>query len=157
MAMPPSNEAARGERERRASDEDGVFERSTAWMQRVIHVSEGPNTRRGEALFSAAATEAARGARVLDVGCGRGTSTSTLGLLEAKPSYVLGIDVSTHEIALAREAAKGLDCVDFRVQSAHEPIADRFDLIVGRSIRHHIDVREFLRRAATTTCWRAGG
>jgi SAM-dependent methyltransferase len=154
MAMPPTNEAARGERERRAYDEDGVFERSTAWMQRVIHVFEGPNTRRGEALFSAAASEAARGARVLDVGCGRGTST--LGLLEAKPSYVLGIDVSTREIALAREAAQGLDCVDFRVQSAHEPIADRFDLIIGRSILHHIDFKEFLRRAFDDNL-RAGG
>jgi SAM-dependent methyltransferase len=143
--MPLTNEAARGERERRAYDEDGVFESSAAWMQRVIHVFEGPNTRRGEALFTAALAEAARGVRVLDVGCGRGAST--LGLLEAKPSYVLGIDVSTREIALAREAAKGLDRVDFRLQSAHEPIADRFDLIVGRSILHHIDFREFLRRA----------
>ena len=40
-----------------------MFERSTAWMQRVIHVFEGPNTRGGEALFNAAAIEAARGAR----------------------------------------------------------------------------------------------
>jgi 2-polyprenyl-3-methyl-5-hydroxy-6-metoxy-1,4-benzoquinol methylase len=145
MPTRPINEAARGERERRAYDEDGVFERSTAWMQRVIHVFEGPNTRRGEALFSAAAGEAARGARVLDVGCGRGTST--FGLLVHKPSYVLGIDVSSREIELARHAATGMDSVEFRLQSAHQPIADRFDLIIGRSVLHHIDFREFLRRA----------
>jgi len=135
---------ARSERERRAYDEDRVFETSTAWMQRVIHVFEGPNTRHGEDVFLAAAERAARGADVLDVGCGRGATA--LGLLEYGPRRVLGIDVSTREIEIARQSAQGIDRVEFRVQGAQDPIDGRFGLIIGRSILHHIDFDAFLRR-----------
>jgi 2-polyprenyl-3-methyl-5-hydroxy-6-metoxy-1,4-benzoquinol methylase len=137
--------SARSERERRAYDEDRVFENSTAWMERVLHVFEGANTQHGEGVFLAAAQRAARGASVLDVGCGRGATA--LRLLEYGPSHVLGIDVSTREIEIARQAAKGLDRIGFRLQGAQDPIDGRFGLIIGRSILHHIDFTAFLRRA----------
>jgi 2-polyprenyl-3-methyl-5-hydroxy-6-metoxy-1,4-benzoquinol methylase len=136
---------ARAERERRAYDEDRVFERSTAWMQRVIHVLEGANTLLGESVFRAAARDAARDADVLDVGCGRGATA--LALLEYGPRHVLGIDVSTREIDIARQAARGSDRLEFRVQSAQDRIEGRFGLIIGRSVLHHIDFDVFLRRA----------
>lgn len=135
---------ARSERERRAYDEDRVFEKSTAWMQRVLHVFEGANTQNGERHFLDAARHAARGVDVLDVGCGRGATA--LSLLEYGPSRVLGIDVSTREIEIARQAAAGIDRIEFRLQGAQDPIDGRFGLIIGRSILHHIDFDAFLQR-----------
>jgi hypothetical protein len=38
-------------REQKAWDDDGVSEKYRAWVRRVIHVIECPNTQRGEQLF----------------------------------------------------------------------------------------------------------
>lgn len=135
----------REQREQKAWNEDRVWERCNAWTSRVIHVLKGPNTRRGEQRCDKIIAAAARDARVLDVGCGRGEST--LQLLGYEPAYVLGIDISHEMIAVARDSAEGSDSVDFRVQSVQAPLDERFDLIVGRAILHHVDFRELLPRA----------
>ena len=136
--------AERALRERVAYDQDGVWERSNAWNQRVLHVFHCANTLHGEQLFERALAEGARGGRVLDVGCGAGHSTRAV--LEQGASYALGIDVAQSMIDAA--IAEGVsDNLDFRLQSAHEPLEGVFDLIFGRSVLHHIDFREFLRRA----------
>jgi 2-polyprenyl-3-methyl-5-hydroxy-6-metoxy-1,4-benzoquinol methylase len=135
----------REQREQKAWNEDRVWERCNAWTSRVIHVLRGPNTRRGEERCEAIIAAAAHDARVLDVGCGRGEST--LELLRYGPAHVLGIDISSEMIAVARDGAESVDRVDFRVQSVQAPLAERFDLIVGRAILHHIDFRELLPRA----------
>lgn len=136
---------AREERERVAWDENDVWGRCDAWMGRVEHVFGGPNTRYGERLYDERIAAAAAGARVLDIGCGQGEST--FKLLAYRPAHVLGIDISQLMIARARARAEGVEGIDFRIQSVQEPLGERFDLIVGRSILHHIDFREFLLRA----------
>jgi 2-polyprenyl-3-methyl-5-hydroxy-6-metoxy-1,4-benzoquinol methylase len=146
--------AVREAREQRAWDDDGVWERCTAWSVRVVHVLEGANTRWGERRFEQLIAAAAPGARILDVGCGQGYGTDRL--LEQRPLRVLGIDLSREMIATARERLGGDERVEFRRQSTEEPLPERFDLIVGRAILHHVDFREFLARAYRDNL-RAGG
>jgi SAM-dependent methyltransferase len=89
---------------------------------------------------------------VLDYGCGPGYLTKYL--IENGATHVTGIDVSEGEIEQARERARddGLtDKSDFLVADAHATgfPDDSFDLIVGDSILHHLDLRvalEELRR-----------
>jgi SAM-dependent methyltransferase len=84
---------------------------------------------------------------VLDYGCG---SHSGAGLLRRGARHVTGIDVSEREIARARaEAAdQGIeDRVELAVGDAHRTgFADEsFDLIVGGSILHHLELERALR------------
>jgi ubiquinone/menaquinone biosynthesis C-methylase UbiE len=89
---------------------------------------------------------------VLDYGCGPGYLTSYLfdrGALD-----VTGIDVSEGEIEQARQSAERGGFADrsrFLVADAHATgfADDSFDLIIGSSILHHLDLRvalEELRR-----------
>ena len=145
---PVSTDAeARAERDRRAYDEDRVWERSHAWHVRVIHVMTSPNTSRHEETFRGLLADAVgHGGRGLDIGCGDGRTTR--GLIDLGASYALGIDVSETEIAKARQLATP-DEVEFRLGGVQDEIEGRFDLIFGRSILHHIDFREVLPRLAT--------
>ena len=144
----------RAERERRAYDETRVWETNHAWMERVIHVTLGPNTQRHEQTFSGLLRDAVRhGGRALDVGCGAGNTTRQL--LGMGASYALGVDVSEAEIRKARALAVP-GRAEFSLGSVHEPIEGRFDLICGRSILHHLDFREFLARCYQDNL-RAGG
>ncbi len=89
---------------------------------------------------------------VLDYGCGPGYLTKYL--IDGGAIHVTGIDVSEGEIEQARERAvqDGLqDKSRFLVADAHKTDFpdDSFDLIVGDSILHHLDLRvalEELRR-----------
>jgi ubiquinone/menaquinone biosynthesis C-methylase UbiE len=81
---------------------------------------------------------------VLDYGCGPGYLTKYL--LESGAVSVTGIDVSDGEIEQARERAEreGLSGASrFLVADAHATgfPDDSFDLIVGDSILHHLDLR----------------
>jgi SAM-dependent methyltransferase len=134
----------RASREAAAYDEDGVWQRSQGWYYRVRHVVEGPNTLAAERAFQPLLAERARGGRVLDVGCAGGDSTRRVS--EYGAEYALGIDVAETMLAEARRHEVPGE-VEFRVQSAGEPMPGRFDLIFGRSVLHHIDFREFLSRA----------
>src|SRR6186997_1479846 len=62
----------RQERERRAYDEDRVFEESSKWHKRAHHVLTGPNTAKAEALFDDLIRKAVTGGRALDICCGSG-------------------------------------------------------------------------------------
>ncbi len=114
-------------------------------MRRFGHVLGGANTRHGESVYDESIAAGARDARILDIGCGRGEST--LQLVRHQPAHALGIDISRQMIAHARAESQYVEAVDFRIQSVQEPLADHFDLIIGRAILHHIDFREFLLRA----------
>jgi len=89
---------------------------------------------------------------VLDYGCGPGYLTEEL--LERGAVHVTGIDISEAEIERAREDAKAKGLADrctHLVADAHdlEFEDDSFDLIVGDSILHHLDMKialEELRR-----------
>ena len=132
-------------RERAAYDRGGVFERSAAWHRRALHVLECPNTRRGEELWRRLIRDAVSdGGRVLDVGCGRGATARRAHASGA--TYVLGIDISEAQLADAWSTQVPGE-LEFRVANALEPLGgDPFDLVVGRSVLHHVDLRTFLDR-----------
>jgi len=90
---------------------------------------------RGVAEFSARALEAAAarpGERVLDVGCGTGTTTAELANAVGASGQVLGVDISEPLIAAAR--AQNLANARFAVGDAatHPFDAGSFDLVFSR-------------------------
>ena len=137
----------RSHRERVAYDEGAVHEQSDLWHRRARHVLEGPNTQRGEELWVQSILKAVRGGgRVLDVGTGDG-STARLAL-ECGASYVLGVEVSARQLARARKSEIP-GRLEFKVADAQEPLdAGHFDLVIGRSVLHHLDFRAVLVRIA---------
>lgn len=91
------------------------------------------------ALLTAAASP---GSRALEYGCGPGSRAFDLARLGAS---VDGIDISPVAIELARETARREDLeqrTSFEVMNAEqlEFPDDRFDLVCGTSIIHHLDV-----------------
>lgn len=82
----------------------------------------------------------AKGARLLEYGCGPGSNSALWANGGAK---VTGIDISTSAIELARadESVTGLD-IDFREMDAeYLQFEDQtFDLVVGTCILHHLDL-----------------
>jgi SAM-dependent methyltransferase len=90
----------------------------------------------------------AAGKTVLDYGCGPGYMTQSL--LERGALHVTGIDISEGEIEQARERAQRDGTADRSthvVADAHDLQFedDSFDLIVGDSILHHLDLEIALR------------
>ncbi len=114
------------------------------WIMRVPHVVECDNTALGERRFRQLLSERAGSARAMDVGCGAGVVTCQLHSLGA--SSVYAFDVSQRQIEQARAEYRDLEGVTFGVQGAEVPISGQFDLIVGRSILHHLDFRSILPR-----------
>jgi 2-polyprenyl-3-methyl-5-hydroxy-6-metoxy-1,4-benzoquinol methylase len=129
----------RNARESEAYDEGRVWEVSNRWHARVGHVLFGPNTLRAEDLFTSLMATRAAGNAVMDVGCGPGTLSMQLHELGARSVY--GFDVSRKEVEKARSAYGSLPGMEFAVHGAEAPIEGKFDLIVGRSILHHVDFR----------------
>jgi SAM-dependent methyltransferase len=142
MAEDPAITAARAEHEAKAYDEGDVWEISNRWHQRVSHVILGPNTVRAEERFRGLIAARAQGGRVMDVGCGRGVLSAELHAMGAASVY--GFDVSQREVDMARAAYGELSGVTFGAHGVEAPIEGAFDLIVGRSILHHIDFRNVL-------------
>lgn len=139
----------RSRREREAYDEHGVDEAVTAWHGRFPHVFQSPNTRRAEERFNALTRAAVSGRRVLDLGCGKGSSS--VRLLDLGAAHVLGIDISEMSIAtaLARpEAQPYLQAgrLELRLGDVTRAIEGSFECVFGRAILHHIDYRTVLPR-----------
>lgn len=133
----------RQERERRAYDEDRVFEESSKWHKRAHHVLTGPNTAKAEALFDDLIRKAVTGGRALDICCGSGIRS--VHILELGADYVLGVDLAESEIAKAKTREQP-GKLEFLVADASAPLEGKFDLIFGRSALHHIDYRPTLLR-----------
>jgi 2-polyprenyl-3-methyl-5-hydroxy-6-metoxy-1,4-benzoquinol methylase len=137
--------SAQVDSERAAYDEGVVFERSDAWNRRVPHVFHAPNTERGEALFARLIGEAVQsGGRVLDAGCGTGDTARQA--VELGASEVLAVELSERFLQEARRRGDGEGKIEYRLHDLHHPLEGRFDLVVGRSILHHIDWRPLLQR-----------
>ncbi|HWY90137.1 MAG TPA: class I SAM-dependent methyltransferase [Solirubrobacteraceae bacterium] len=133
---------ARAEKEAKAYDDGQVWEISSRWHGRVPHVILAPNTLHAEERFRALIAARARGGRVMDVGCGRGVLSAELHAMGA--SSVYGFDVSQGEVDMAQAEYGELPGVTFGAHGIEAPIAGAFDLIVGRSILHHVDFRRVL-------------
>lgn len=89
-------------------------------------------------------------ARVLDYGCGTGSSTPyLLDVLGA--SHVTGVDVSRASLAVARETYAERPA-DFRAIDDHAPDAE-FDLAFTNGVFHHIPPDD--RAVAVAYVWRA--
>ena len=108
-------------------------------LRRLIWRAIGEFNRHGEldTLFDPA------GKVVLQYGCGPGIGVEAL--LQRGAIHVTGIDISEEEIGLAQRAAQEggyTERVDFHAADAHRTdfAEDSFDLIVGHSILHHLDL-----------------
>jgi ubiquinone/menaquinone biosynthesis C-methylase UbiE len=137
----PDSPEARAERERAFYNEKGKTSYHTLrrWIWRAI----GEFRRNDEAhqFYDPA------GKDVLDYGCGPGYLTKYL--IEAGAKSVTGIDVSDAEIDQARERAETNGIADrcrFLAADAHSTDFpdDSFDVIVGDSILHHLELRRAL-------------
>jgi ubiquinone/menaquinone biosynthesis C-methylase UbiE len=91
------------------------------------------------------------GKRILEYGCGEGSSAFSLAELGAS---VTGIDISDRRIESARQTAAslGLQGLTFEVMNAEElEFADAsFDLICGTGIIHHLDLERAYSELART-------
>jgi ubiquinone/menaquinone biosynthesis C-methylase UbiE len=142
VSTPAADEAASlAEREKSFYNEKSKtsYHLVRGWIWRAI----GEFRRNEEAhdLYDAA------GKDVLDYGCGPGYLTKYL--IEEGAKSVTGIDVSDAEIEQARERAEENGIADrsrFVVADAHATDFpdDSFDLIIGDSILHHLELRRAL-------------
>ena len=133
----------RAERERLAYDEGEVWETNHRWHLRFPHVFESPNSIRHERLFEDLLRQRAPSARVLELGCGDGENARKIASLGA--AFVRGVDVSEKFVRRAKQhEVPGR--LEFAVSDATQPFPDKFDVIVGRSILHHIEYRSVVRR-----------
>jgi predicted RNA methylase len=79
--------------DRRTYEEGEVFDRSSAWVARVHHALDVPDTVRGEQLFEHVIREGvANGGRVLEAGCASGTTAGQAVAVGA--DEVLAVDRS---------------------------------------------------------------
>lgn len=101
---------------------------------------EMPNSRRESLQFDELIRRHIVGKSVLEIGCGTGWKSHTLLTLGAR--QVHGIDIS--EEMLAKADTRGKDNLRFYVHDIHNPIFEKFDLIIGRAILHHVDYQKVL-------------
>jgi SAM-dependent methyltransferase len=83
-----------------------------------------------EAILALAAPAA--GERVLDVGCGAGTTTLALRERVGAGGAVTGIDVSAPQLAVARARAAGTDVAFVEADAAAYPFRPEHDLVFSR-------------------------
>jgi SAM-dependent methyltransferase len=110
-----------------------------------------------EVLLERAAPK--RGERVIDVGCGAGTTTLALGERVGESGHVTGVDVSQQMLARARERASNAPWIELLLGDAASTALPRADLVVSRfGVMFFVDpVRAFrnLRgERLTFACWR---
>lgn len=92
------------------------------------------------ALYAHVGDAQLRGARVLEVSCGRGGGSAFL-LSTFSPASVTGIDLSEGNIALAKERFGAREGLDFRLGNAESlPFADAsFDAVLNVEASHLYD------------------
>ncbi len=134
---------SRAEREKRAYDEDGVWESSDKWHSRFPHVFFSPNSTRYEKLFFDLITDRAAGKSALEIGCADGLAAKKIS--DSGARYVLGIDVSEEFIRKAK-AIEVRGKLEFRCTDAVGAAEGKYEVIFGRSILHHIDFQTALAR-----------
>lgn len=128
---------ARVEREQQAYDQGEVFQNSLQLQTRFRHVFFCPNTKWLLGYVDEIIARKAPGGVVLDYGCFTGDLYQQLA--PHQPLRIVGIDISTQGIETAR--ARFGSGAEYLVMDAHRTsfAAATFDLVVGRSILHHLD------------------
>jgi len=83
----------------------------------------------------------AKGASLLDVGCGPGTITADLAA-RVRPGRVTAVEISAEALQLARAeaAARGQDNIDFAVTDVHalDFAEDTFDVVHAHQVLQHV-------------------
>ena len=127
----------RVEREQQAYDQGEVFQNSLQLQTRFRHVFFCPNTKWLLGYVDEIIARKAPGGVVLDYGCFTGDLYQQLA--PHQPLRIVGIDISTQGIETAR--ARFGSGAEYLVMDAHRTsfAAATFDLVVGRSILHHLD------------------
>lgn len=137
--------SGRVEREQQAYDQGEVFQQSLQLQTRFRHVFFCPNTRWLLGYVDEIIARKAPGGVVLDYGCLTGDLYEQLA--PHRPARIIGIDISRQGIETARARfPEG----EYTVMDAHRtsfPDAT-FDLVVGRSILHHLDWEVAIREVA---------
>lgn len=135
----------RVEREQQAYDQGEVFQRSLRLQTRFRHVFFCPNTRWLLGYVDELIAKKAPGGVVLDYGCFTGDLREQIA--PHRPARYVGIDISRTGIDAARARFPG---AEYYVMDAHRTSfeAATFDLIVGRSILHHLDWEPAIREVA---------
>ena len=93
--------------------------------------------------FAAYASKKAKNKIVLDYGCGTGSATQKIALLN--PSKLFGVDISEVSINKAIENAKKLNLqIDYTVDNCEKTKfkPDTFDLVFGSGILHHLNLEK---------------
>lgn len=135
--------AERAERERRAYDEDGVWDEAHKWHMRFEHVFHTPNTVQVDREFEEGYSRAGAGKRCLEIGCSSGVTASKL--IADGAGYVFGVDISEKFLAEAK-AKEIAGKMEFAVADIQKPLEGKFDVIFGRGILHHVDYKSVLTR-----------
>lgn len=124
-------------REKDSYDHGNVYDESYKLQRRFNHVFTCPNSQRAERYIDEQIEQFAPGADILDYGCYTGAMTPRFA--RCNPKSITGIDISEYGVGKAQETFG--DIASFHVGDAHRtPFPDEsFDLIVGRSIIHHLE------------------
>jgi SAM-dependent methyltransferase len=140
-------------REKEAYDHGDVHAESGKLQRRFYQVFECPNTMRAERYLDQKVEEYARGKDILDFGCYDGWMIPRFAAMQ--PASITGVDISQAGIDIAIQKYGNL--AKFYCGDAHAtPFADNsFDLVVGRSILHHLNFELGLKEVARIT--RPGG
>jgi SAM-dependent methyltransferase len=136
-------ETTQAERERTAFSEDSELVRARSRIGSLYsYVRRSPNSLRHYKRWYDLIESTCRGARALEIGCGQGGDCLRMARWGAVEVH--GLEVAVDELAVAR-GYEG-PTLRFFEHDLHEPWPHVYDLIIGRSVLHHLDYRRVLPR-----------
>lgn len=96
--------SSRSKREQESVDSSLIYQNSAKLHRSFSHVFESPNTLRCEKLLGDELSSYIPGRKVLDIGCGCGSSS--MEFLKYHPQFVMGVDISKKFINQATKYEK---------------------------------------------------